>query len=889
LFSIFFQAKIQKIPRVKKWTNFYPVETYPFPYFLLTFAAGKIKIISMKVILIALFSMISIAASAQYVSVAGVVKDAETGEPMPFVAVRFIGVAVGTQTNDKGAFSMSNNLGVRTITVSSLGYKEKTITVDGDKVSDLAVLLEPTDFLLDEVVVRNGREHYTKRKNPAVEFMREVIARKNGNRIESKPFYQSELYEKFTLHLDKFNPDSKLFKKNIFLSNAIDSSEVNGRKVLTLSMKETLTDIYYSKTPRTKKEVVKAIREEGILRDFDESTSHNLQELLREINLYDNSVELMYNSFVSPLSSTLAIATYKYYIEDTVAVDSVQCLKMFFSPFNKQSIGFNGRLYITLDGKYSLKKAELHIPNQINLNFTKDLTVIQNFTQLTDSTWALAAEDLFVNLYLFNGIPELLLHRVKSIRNYSFDSHDNTFYSSLKSDMEEDEKAIKKSTDYWAENRHIPLRQKEETGLGKMLAELRRHPLYKTIVRTSDFFSSGYFVAGGNRDASKFNVGPLTSLVSINEIEGLHLRLGGTTTAKLFKRLFASGYVAYGIYDQKLKYNGKLTYSFRKKKFHENEFPRNNLSLMYEYDLYSPGAVFQEDKDNFFAAWKVGAPVTKMSYLRRGILAYEKDLNFNFRTKMWLKYQIDEPTGTLKYQLNSSNSTIADLTTLTTFEWGAQLSCTFGGRPYNGRNPQMNLAKSVTEFSLSHYAGFKDVLGSLYNYQRTEIEAKTRLKMTVFGYIDTRLTAGKVWTKTPFPMLIIPNAYQSILIQPNAFQLMNALEFVTDQYVGLNVEYHLNGLLFNRIPIFNLLKLREVASFNGIYGSLANRNNPQATDGLFLLPNGTKPLGNAPFMEASIGIENIFKVFRVDYFRRLNYIDASSSKWGFRASFNFIF
>lgn len=848
----------------------------------------RINVRIVRYLLVVVLLLFCTAGFSQSVIVSGVVKDAKTEEPLSFVAVSFTGSTIGKSTDDNGYFSISNSKGLMSLTVSSMGYKDKVIPLNGNKTTNIIVLLESGEIQLDEVVVHKGKNRYSRRENPAVEFMREVIARKNDNRIETKAHYQSELYEKFTSYLDKFNSDSKFFKKSFFLSNYIDSSEINGNKVLTLSMKETLTDIYFRKTPHVRKEIVKAKREEGIWGDFDESTSHNMQELFREVNLYDNTIDLFFSSFVSPLSSTLATATYKYYIEDTIAVDNVKCLKMAFFPFNPQSLGFNGSLYITLDGKYSVKKAELRIPQKINLNFAKNLTIIQNFTQLPDSTWALSEEDLYVNLYLFNGIPELLLHRMRSFRDYKFDYHDNSFYTSLENEMEENEDVINKPNDYWTENRHIPLKQKEETGLKKMVTELRGHPLYKTIVRTSDFFSSGYFIAGGNRDESKFNIGPLTSFVSSNEIEGLHLKFGGTTTANLSDQLFASAYVAYGVYDKELKYNGKLTYSFYKKKYHEDEFPRDNLSLMYEYDLYSPGAVFQQDKDNFLAAWRIGAPVTKMSYLRRGILTYEKDLNFNFRAKSWLKHQTDEPTGTLKYQLND-NGSITDMATLTTFEWGAQLDYRMGGRPYNGRNEQMNLAKSTTELTLSHYAGIKNILGSEYSYQRTEFSAKTRLQMSAFGYVDTRLKAGKVWTKTPFPLLIMPNAYQSIIIQPDAFQMMNTLEFITDQYVSINATYHLNGLFLNRIPVLNWLKLREVVSFNGIYGGLSDRNNPQKTSGLFLLPAGTKPLGSMPYMEVGIGIENIFKVFRVDYYRRLNYLDGNSRKGGFLVSFGFTF
>lgn len=770
-----------------------------------------------------------------------------------------------------------------------MGYKDKVIPLNSNKTANLVVLLESDEIQLAEVVVHKGKNHYSKKNNPAVEFMKEVIARKDDNRLEAKPYYKTERYEKFATYLDKSDSKSILFKSKIF-SNYVDSSEINGNKVLALSMKETLTDIYYRKSPHAFKEMLNAKREEGVWQEFDDSTNVRIQELFRDVNLYDNSIDLFYNSFVSPLSSTLAMSVYKYYIEDTTMVDNVQCLKMAFFPFNQQSVGFKGLLYFTIDGKYALKKAELHIPEKSNLNFARNLVITQNFTQLADSVWAMSDENLYVNMYLFNGIPELLLQRIRTYRDYNFGyQNDSIFF--ITADIEADEQETSKSDDYWIANRHIPLKQKEEDGIKKMFTDLRKYPLYRTIESVTNYFSPGpptYFVANGNTKESKFNIGPLESMVSMNDIEGQHFKLAGLSTANLSKQIFVSGYVAYGVNDRRFKYNAKLGYSFYKKKYHEDEFPLNKISLMYDYDLYSPGAVFQEDKDRFFDTWKVGNPVTKMSYLRRGILTYEKDLSSNFRAKTWLKHQMDEPTGTLNYQLDN-NGTITDIPALTTFEWGAELNYKIGRRPYKGRNKQRYRGKSTMILSLSHYAGMKNILGGEYNYQRTEFSAKTNLQMSTFGYIDARLKAGKVWTKSPFPLVFVPNAYQSIIIQPDAFQMMDAMEFVTDQYVSINATYHLNGLLFNRIPGLNLLKLREVVSFNGIYGGLTDRNNPQKTSGLFLLPAGTNPLGSVPYMEVGVGIENIFKILRVDYYRRLNYLGPNSRKGGFLVSFVFTF
>jgi len=544
-------------------------------------------------------------------------------------------------------------------------------------------------------------------------------------------------------------------------------------------------------------------------------------------------------------------------------------------------------LYIALDGTYSLKKAELKVPEKINLNFARNLHFTQIFSQLPDSTWAVAEENLYVNLYLFKKMPEVFVNQFRSYKNYDFNTWNYSVYEMSENKTAQNEDIINKSETFWEANRHISIKQKE-TAIKKMFAQLQEVPLYQTIVRTSEFFSSGYFLTGGNKEKSKFDIGPLLSAYSINKIEGSRFKLGGTTTANLSKHVFASGYLAYGIRDNKFKYNGMLTFSINKKKYHTKEFPRNNISLMYEYDIYALGANYQGYKDDFLLSWKVGNPITKMSYIRTISLEYEKDWDRRFNTKFWFKNQLSIPTGSLVYRANSGDFSENTLS-LESSILGVQFRYVIGGTPYNGRNPDMNMSKDATEFVLSHFAGRYDIFGYSSHYEHSEFSIKKRINLSVMGYLDVKTTMGKVWTKAPFPMLIIPNANQSITIQADAFHTMQTLEFVVDQYMGLNTTYHFNGLIFNRIPYLNLLKLRGVVSFNGIIGSLSAQNNPQKSDNLLLLPEGTKPLGKNPFLEMSFGVENIFKILRIDYFRRLTYTDGIKSKGGVRFSLGLAF
>jgi hypothetical protein len=369
----------------------------------------------------------------------------------------------------------------------------------------------------------------------------------------------------------------------------------------------------------------------------------------------------------------------------------------------------------------------------------------------------------------------------------------------------------------------------------------------------------------------------MNTTYSSNEIEGVRLRVGGATTANLFPRVFWSGYAAFGMNDRAWKHHNKLTYSFNDKMYHESETPVNNLSLMYEYDIYTPGQDFLfTNKDNIFVALKVGKTINKMNYLRTSKLQYEKEWLNGLSVKTWMQHQNNEATGALRYMLRDENDQLTRINSINTAEWGMQLRFAPGERAYNsrlGKGSFFNLSKDAPIFRLGHQICFRDIVGGQYNYHHTEAGIAKRFWLSSFGCIDFNLKAGKIWDKVPFPLLIMPNTNQSITIQPEAFHMMNALEFVADQYVSLDATYYMKGWIFNRIPFFNLLQIREVASFHTVYGSVSDKNNPTLSHNLFTFPDGVYPLGNKPYMECSFGLENIFRILQINYYRRLSYLE----------------
>lgn len=640
---------------------------------------------------------ISVLYAQSITSASGIVRDSVSGEPLSYVSVMFENSTIGAMTDDDGAFSLQNDKGLTRLVVSSLGYDNKVVNLKaGQKNNALNVLLRPTSFEIAEVVVKPKREKYSRKDNPAVELIKKVIEHKNDNHIEAKDEYQSEVYEKLSMSLDDFNPNlekNKFLKKFKFIKNYLDTSEFNGKPILTISVRETISDQYYRKHPKAEKTITKAKRQQGIDKTLDDggAITANLEEIFKGVNIFDNNINILLNRFVSPLSSTLAVSYYKYYIMDTVDVAGDKCVDLAFVPVNSQSYGFTGRLYITLDGNYAVKKFLLNTPANINLNWVDKLRIEQEFKRMPDSTWVLANENTYVNFYIVKGAQQLYAHQLRNFDKYQFDVQNADSIFGLLGPIHELPEATAQTDTFWIHNRHVPLKEKE-SALDDLLAQLRKVPAFNVIIKTAEILITGYIPTTADKDKSKFDFGPMNTTFSANHLEGFRMRVGGMTTANLNPHWFGSGYLAYGVNDRKLKYNAKLTYSVNKKKYHEGESPVNNISAIQEYDVYTPGQDFLfTSKDNMFVAWKVGEPVTMMQYIRKTMLQYQKEWLNGLTLTTWARNENNEAAGTLRYDRYDADGTLTNLKSFTNTELGTQLRFAPGERAYNGREGKNSL------------------------------------------------------------------------------------------------------------------------------------------------------------------------------------------------------
>ncbi len=828
----------------------------------------------------------------------GKIVDASTKKSIPYVSVRIKNSANGGSSDNKGSFSFYAPIGQDTLVVSSLGYAEEYIAINAKTSMPLKISLKPADYDLPEVVIKPKRERYKKKDNPAVELVRKIIERRDENSPLEKDFYSCERHEKLNIALNDFNAEkgNPFGKKFKFIEEYIDTSDISGKPILHISAREVIATDYHQKKPKRTRRHVKARRRNGIDDVLSSGETEALfEEVFKDVDIFQDNISLFKCKFVSPLSK-LGPTFYRYYIMDTVIVDGDICTDLAFTPSNVESFGFTGHIYVTNDTTMAIKSVNMNVPHEINMNFVENMNIAQAFQYTPDGTRLLTKERLTAEFKIINAVTGFFVNREVVYREHNFQS--NEFAERILSNpapVIEDDNSLNKSDEYWSQYGFNKVSKKERS-VGEMMKALRANPLYYWTEKCVSFLFTGWVPI--KKENPPLFYGPVNTTISHNGLEGWRLRTGAMTSAYLNPHIFGRFYLAYGFRDKKLKYMGEVEYSFKKKKEHPNEFPIHSLRLHYENDIYQYGQNYlYTNKDNLFISLKRKGD-NKIGYVRKAELTYTKEFYNHFSFDVTLRNRVDIASHLVPFE---RTKTVDGITTSTFVNDVTRSEIEIGLRyaPKEKFIQQKWDRKSVTPehpvFTLSHKVGIKGVLGSEFNYHHTEFGFYKRFWFSAFGYTDCIIKAGKVWNKVPFQMLIIPNANLSYTIQRESYALMNAMEFFNDQYASWDLTYNMNGLIFNRIPLIRKLNWREVVSFRGMFGHLSSKNRPDPlnTGELFKFPYENDEyhyLGTMPYMEVGVGIENIFKVLRVDYIRRLTYTDLPGvKKWGIRIQFHIQF
>lgn len=856
----------------------------------------------------------------------GVVTDSETGDPIPYLNVYYDGKGVGTITDIDGQYTISVHPGWTKLTFSMVGYgtEVRNVSVNTKK---LDVKMKP-DLVLDEVIVKPKKEKYSRKNNPAVEMMKKVIAAKKLNDLGVNDFYHYNKYQKITFSLNNITTDSlresNLFKKYPFFRDQVEVCEVTGKNILPISVDETVTEKLYRKEPHDEKTIVKGINSTGVNELFNtgDMLSTVLKDVFQDINIYQDRFRFLQYPFDSPISNA-GINFYKYYIMDTVMVEREKCFHLTFVPNNSQDFGFTGHLYILADSTYRVNKCVMNLPKKTDINFVDNMIIEQKFGQLSAGEWVLMEDDMLCEMsYLKKLLGSFQVRRQTRYSDFGFDEIPAKIFKKKGAEIK-DVNAMMRDDSFWKEYRPTEL-TKSEDNMDSFVDNLSKIKGFKYIMFVAKAFIENFVETGVKGKPSKVDIGPINTMISSNYIDGLRLRASAQTTANLNPHLFLRGYYAYGFKDEKSKYKAEVEYSFNKKEYLPREYPINSLTVSYSYDNMLPSDKFMgTDKDNVFTSFKV-TTVDQYNYERTASVKYELEKESGLKTTLMLKHTNLEACGKLFYRTMAQENQLQQaLATgeLTGTDWVrspyntrdfslAEATLAFRYAPgetfVNTKQRRLPINLDAPVFTLQHTLGLKGILGSDYTYNMTEISLYKRWWLSSWGNIDTSIKGGIQWNKVPFPLLIMPAANLSYIIQNETFNLINNMEFLNDRYASLDVSWNLQGKIFNRIPLLKKLKWREFIGIKCLWGTLTDKNNPllpqNANDSeLMLFPGHYDAAGNfhtssyvmdpkKPYVEVSAGIHNIFKLLHVEYVRRLNYNELpTASKWGIRFMIRTVF
>ena len=822
----------------------------------------------------------------------GVVTDAETGDSIPMVSVIYRGHHVAVVSDVSGRFTIDRHEGWN-ITFSAVGYKSRIVAVTAKTKGRLHIKLSPDKHMLAEVTVKAKRQKYSRKNNPAVELMRRVVAAKKKTDLSLNDYYQYNKYEKITLSLNDLKPEqleTGPFKKHPWLVEQVEVSPQTGKMILPVSVDETVSQKVYRRDPRSEKTIIMGQTSKGVNHLFQTGDIINtvLKDVFTDIDLYQDHIRLLQSPFISPISNE-GIGFYRYYIEDTFAIERDSCIHLHFLPNNQQAMGFRGDLYILKDSSLHVRRCEMTIPKQSNVNFVNNVKILQEYSKLPDGQWVLTKDDMTTDLNFASFLRSTTVTRTTCLTDYSFDPIPKKLFKGKAKQFTEAD-AEMRDDEFWQQYRQVEL-TKSEGSMDKFVHRIENIKGMKYVI----FGLKALFENSIETSTPNYiDICPVNTILSNNYVDGWRSRLSFKTTANLNKHFFLSAYYGRGWGSHKNYYLAEVTYSINPKKYLPHEYPRRTLTVQINRDVCSPSDRFVDtDKDNFMVALK-WAKVDKMMLYNRQQVTFDYETDWGLKATLIGKREENESCGKMTFTTLDQPVPVEFRRTgngdfLKTTEVTARLRYAPGETYVNNKLRRRVINKDAPVFSISHTMGFDGIMGGQYNYNFTEAHIYKRFWLSSWGKLDFSLKAGIQWSQVPYPLLIHPAANQSYIIAPETFNLIRNMEFMNDRYASFMMSWDLNGKIFNRIPLIKKLHWREYLGIRMLWGSLSDKNNPyleqnRGNSRLMYFPEGCHVMDpHRPYAELVIGVHNIFKIWHIEYVRRLSYHDLPDSpKWGMR-------
>ncbi len=790
----------------------------------------------------------------QELIIQGRVTEQGTNDGMPYVNVYFSGTLSGTTTDFEGYYTLKTLVLHDSLTARYLGYKPRSKKVKrSDKTQTIDFQLIKDSRLLEGVIIHPGI-------NPAIQIVQNAIDHK---KIYDKANFAQIRYKSYTkteADIDKMTKKIRKWKIFVPLVAMYDSMDVlagESKANLPVYFSEVVSDIYYQKDPKKKRENVKAVRINFVGKKDGSAASQLTGSDFDNYNFYSENVEVLKKPFISPFADN-AMSFYHYYLVDSEMIGKNFCYKINVVPRNAHDAAFKGYVWIT-DSSWAVKQIDLEIPKEANFDLVERVHIQQELVPTEAGPWMPKKTRILIDyIDLTDKFVSLVLKIYQNSSDFVFnDPQPPSFFEKL-TDFAED--ALLKRPGYWDTLRPEKLSGLEEMNY-QVIDTVRHIPFIKHGVNTLYFLALGYVTVG------PFDFGHYINFYSFNSYEGNRFRIGVRTNDKISKTWIFSGYGAYGTQDKGYKYNAQVEHII-------SRFPWTKAGAEYRDDIERVGSTFNYaggqsvNLSNNILYNTVYATGDLRQFVRKNEARtwYERELKRgvtqritfqNIRTFPLFPFSYGNDPWSLFQERNYS-------TTELVFDTHISLGDLF---VQNG-NQRMQVGvskKPVIDFNYT--MGIKGLFGSDFEYNKLSLGATQKVKWGILGMSTYNIQLGKVFSSVPYTLLQIHRGNETPFFATTSFNTMNYYEFVSDQFLELHLQHYFMGLLFNRIPLINRLNLREVVSCNIAYGSLSDNNRE------FNINNNFSELNKMPYVEAGGGITNIFDIFRIDLLYRCTYTD----------------
>lgn len=805
--------------------------------------------------------------------VSGKIICAETKEPLPFATVVVPGTTIGTTTQLDGTYVLEAKNEITEITASYVSYESLTVAIKPGVPNSVDFELFPMTTMIDEVLVTPG-------ENPAEVILKQVSKNKKRNNPLETESYSYSTYSKMELDLSNMKPEfkNKRVQRNFgFIYEYMDTSSVTGKAYLPIMISETTKDHFYRKSPKLSREVVKASRVTG-MEDYDILLPFT-EHLNTLVNLYDNYINLFNMNFVSPLCDHGTVY-YKYYLIDSTMSEGRKIYKIQFTPKNKNNPAFDGEVCID-SLTWGLASASMRMVQGLNVNWIRDLAIENQSQLVNDSTWFMKQNKIVADFSVSTKESSKLTTFMAQKQVDYFDVRVNEEIPSdiarLNNDLIMKELDVHREHHFWDSVRPYELTERER-GIYTMVDSIKNVRMFKNFTGLLNTVLFGHLNAG------KVEFGPYYKLYSRNKLEGDRIQLGVRTTKDFSRDMRLSAYGAYGFRDEELKGGATFEYMF-------SSLPTSLLTVSAQRDAIQLGAT----KDAYTTGNVMGSIFArggnnKLTLTTSYNAKYEREWSSGFSNVFGVEYRQIIPNERVPF-VRADGTEMKKIR-----DASLRASARFSREENVIRNyfEKLHMGSPYPIFEVDLTGGFKDILNSEYNYLRAELTMDYDFSMASLGRTNLVLTGGKIFGKVPYPLLKLHEGNATYLYDRWAFSCMNFYEFASDLWGSILFEHHFRGLFFNHIPLINKTTLREVFTMKCLWGSLSDKNNGSLSENKAILqfPQGMSSV-NKPYIELGCGVENIFRLFRVDAVWRVTHRDSrienKISNFSVNFSFNMAF